>query len=218
MRATATRLLAATAWLAATVTLALPAIRSDASFNSVSTNEANLVEADSPENYLRLYSQSTDPSGLAGYAVKKNSAPAAPAATGADDTLKVALGGYKNQSALVITRVLTLQALSPLPVGASPLTVTGSLAADPVTGLQPITAVSFSDIDSSGTAPTTTLIAGQKRQVSVTVRTQPSSVFKGNNVLHTATLTLKVTYPGYSGSFLSFTVPVSVWDGNGAGP
>jgi len=52
----------------------------------------------------------------------------------------------------------------------------------------------------------------------VTIRTQPNSVFKGNNVLHTATVTLRVTYPGYSGSFLSYDVPVSVWDGNGAGP
>jgi hypothetical protein len=31
-------------------------------------------------------------------------------------------------------------------------------------------------------------------------------------------LTLKVTYPGYDGGFLTYTVPVSVWDGNGAGP
>jgi len=215
---TLTRLLAAAAWLAATVTLALPAIRSDASFNTVSTNRANTVAADSPDNYLRLYSQSTDPTGLVGYAVKKNTAPAAPAATGTDATLKVDLGGYKNQSALVISRVLTLQALSPLPVGAAPLTVTASLAADPVTGLQPVTAVSFSNTDGSGAAPTATLTAGQKRQVNVTIKTQPSSVFKGNNVLHTTTLTLKVTYPGYNGDFLSFTVPVSVWDGNGAGP
>ena len=112
---TVTRLLAAAAWLAATVTFALPAIRSDASFNTVSTNRANTVAADSPRNYVRLYSQSTDPAGLTGYAVKKNSSPSVPAATGTDDTLKVALGGYKNQSALVISRVLTLQALSPLP-------------------------------------------------------------------------------------------------------
>jgi len=218
MRTTVTRLLVAAAWLTATVTLALPAIRSDASFNDVSTNKANSVVADSPANYLHLYSQATDPARLAGYAVKKNSVPATPAAAGADNTLKVDLGGYKNQSALVISRALTLQAHSPLPAGAAPLTVTASLAADPVTGLQPITAVSFSNTDGSGAAPTATLTAGQKRQINVTIRTQPSSVFKGNNVLHTTTLTLKVTYPDYNGDFLAFTVPVSVWDGNGAGP
>jgi len=218
VRTTLTRLLAAAAWLAATVTLALPAIRSDASFNTVSTNRANIVAADSPNNYLRLYSQSTDPAGLLSYAVKKNSSPAVPAATGTDGRLKVDLGGYKNQSSLTITRAFTLQALSPLPAGASPLTVTASLAADPVTGRQPITAVSFSNTDGSGVAPTATLTAGAKRQVNLTIRTQPANVFPGNNVLHTATLTLTVTYPGYSGSFLNFAVPVSVWDGNGAGP
>ena len=218
MTSTATRLLAAAAWLAAAATLALPAIRSDARFNSVSVNQANSVVADSPANYLRLYSQSTDPTGLTGYAVKRLSSPSVPAATGASTTLGVALGGFKNQGATAISRVLTLQALSPLPSGVSSLTVTASLAADPDSGKQPITAVSFSNVDGSGAGPTATLAAGAKRQVNLTVKTQPNSVFPGNNVLHTPTLTLIVTYPGYSGSFLNFAIPVSVWDGNGAGP
>jgi hypothetical protein len=218
MTSTATRLLAAAACLAAAATLALPAMRSDARFNSVSANDATGVVADSPANYLQLHSQSTDPAGLTGYAVKRLSSPAVPAATGAGETLRVALGGFKNQGATTISRALTLQALSPLPAGVSPLTVTASLAADPISGKQPITAVSFSNMDGSGAGPTATLTAGAKRQINVTVRTQPNSVFPGNNVLHTATLTLKVTYPGYTGSFLSYDVPVSVWDGNGAGP
>jgi hypothetical protein len=113
VRSTVTRLLAAAAWLAATVTLVLPAIRSDARLNSVSTNRANSVAADSPDNYRRLYSQSTDPDDLTGYATKRNANPAAPAATGADATLQVRLGGYKNQAATTVTRVLTLQARDP---------------------------------------------------------------------------------------------------------
>jgi hypothetical protein len=215
---TATRLLAAAACLAAAATLALPAMRSDARLNSRSANRANAVTADSPANYLRLYSQSTDPAGLTGYAVKRLSNPAAAAATGADGTLEVTLGGYKNQGATTVSRVLTLQALSPLPPGVSSLSVTASLTADPVSGKQPITAVAFSNADGSGAAPTATLTAGAKRQVDLTVRTQPNSVFPGNNILHTSTLTLTVRYPGYTGSFLSHTVPVTVWDGNGAGP
>ena len=82
MTRTATRLLAATAWVAASVTLALPAMRSDARFNSVSTSAARSVTADSPANYLQLYSQSTDPAGLTGYATKRISNPLVPAATG----------------------------------------------------------------------------------------------------------------------------------------
>jgi hypothetical protein len=213
-----TRLLIAALWLAATVTLALPAIRSDARFNSRSANTANSVAADSPSNYLALYSQSTDPAGLTGYGLKRLSSPSVPAATGADLTLAAAMGGYKNQNTTSVTRVFTLQALNPLPAGASPLTVTASLAADPDTGKQPITGVTFSNLDGSGAAATATLTAGAKRQVNITIRTQPNSQFPGNNVLHTPIVTLRVTYPGYSGSFLSYDVPVSVWDGNGAGP
>jgi hypothetical protein len=215
---TTTRLLAAVAWIAASVTLALPAVRSDARFNSRSANTANSIAADSPANYLRLYSQSTDPAGLTGYATKRGSAPPVPAATGADLTLTAAMGGYKNRNTTAVSRVLTLQALSPLPAGASPLTVTAALAADPNTGKQPITGVTFSNLDGSGAAATATLAAGAKRQVNLTIRTQPNSVFQGNNKMHTPILTLRVTYPGYSGSFLSFDVPVSVWDGNGSGP
>jgi hypothetical protein len=218
VRPTVTRLLAAAAWLAATVTLALPAIRSEASFNSVSANRANAVAADSPSNYLRLYSQSSDPAGLTGYATKRFSSPAVPAATGADLGLTAALGGFKNQNTTAIARVLTLQARSPLPAGASPLTVTVALAADPVTGRQPLTGATFSALDGSGAGPTATLTAGAKRQLNLTLRTQPNNLFPGNNVLHTPTVTLRVTYPGYTGTYLSYVVPVSVWDGNGAGP
>ena len=150
MTTTATRLLAAAAWLAAAATLALPAIRSDASFNTVSTNRANSVAADWPENYLRLYSQSTDPPGSPATPSRRTRARRCPPPPARTTRSSAALGGYKNQGAMVISRVLTLQALSPLPAGASPLTVTASLAADPVTGHQPITAVSFSNTDGSG--------------------------------------------------------------------
>ena len=218
MTAAVTRVLAATAWLAAAATLALPAIHSDARFNSVSTDQGSGVTADSPANYLRLYSQSTDPAGLTDYATKRNATPAVPAASGTDLTLAVMLGGFKNQAATTISRVLTLQAVSPLPAGVTSLTVTPVLAADPVTGRQPLTAVSISALDGSGAGPTATLAAGAKRQLNLTVRTQPSNLFPGNNLLHTPTVTLLITYPGYSGSFLNFTVPVGVWDGNGAGP
>jgi hypothetical protein len=218
VRVPVTRLLAAAAWLAATATIALPAIRSDARFNSVSTNQANVVAAESPANYLGLISQSHDPAGLKGYGTKRLSSPVVPAASGVDASLQAALGGYKNQGATTVTRVLTLQALNPLPAGVTSLTVTPTLAADPVTGKQPLTAVSISALDGSGAGPTATLTAGAKRQLNVTVRTQPNSQVPGNTVLHTPTVTLLITYPGYSGSFLNFTVPVSVWDGNGDGP
>ena len=88
-----------------------------------------------------------------------------------------------------------------------------------MTGKQPITAASIQRRSTApGAAPTASLTAGAKRQLNVTVRTQPNNAFPGNNVLHTPTVTLRVTYPGYSGTFLSYVVPLRVWDGNGAGP
>lgn len=209
------RVLVALACLAAAISLALPAVRSDARFNSTSTDPQNKVTADNPVNYLRLYSQSTDPTGLTGYATKKLSNPLAPAATGADDTLAVKLGGYKNDNGTTVNRVLTLQAVSPLPAGASPLTVTASLAPDPVSGRQPLSQITFSDTTGANAVATATLTAGVKKQLNVRVTTK---MFPGNNQMHTPVITLTVTHPGYAGAFLNYTVPVGVWDGNGSGP
>ena len=141
--------------------------------------------------------------------------PPVPAATGADGTLKAALGGYKNDNGTSVSRVFTLEAANPLPAGASPLTVTTSLAPDPVTGRQPLSQVTISDLTGLNAGTTATLTAGDKKQINVRVLTK---AFPGNNVLHTPILTLTVAYPGYSGTFLNYQVPVSVWDGNGSGP
>ena len=215
MTAVVPRLLAAAAWLAAAVTLALPAVRSDATFNDRSVNRANAVMADEASNYVRLYSQSTDPSGLTGYAVKRGAVPIVPAATGADGTLAVALGGFKNVNLLAHARVLTLQARTPLPSGASPLTVTASLTADPLTGRQPLSQITFANVGGAGPTPTATLTAGVKKQLDVRVTTKS---FPGNNYMLRPALTLTVTYPGYTKGFLSYRIPITVWDGNGAGP
>jgi hypothetical protein len=210
-----TRFLTALACLAAAISLALPAVRSGARFNSRSSNPNDRVSADNPVNYLRLYSQSSDPAGLTGYGTKRLSNPLVPAATGADDALTVALGAYKNDNGTTVNRALTLQAVSPLPAGASPLTVSASLAPDQVTGRQPLSQVTISDTDGANAATTATMTAGAKKQLNVLVTTK---AFPGNNKLHTPIVTLTVTHPGYAGTFLNYTVPVSVWDGNGAAP
>jgi len=44
------------------------------------------------------------------------------------------------------------------------------------------------------------------------------SLFPGNNLLYNPRVRLTVRYTGYSGTFLSYEVPVSIWDGNGVGP
>ncbi|MEA2310262.1 MAG: hypothetical protein QOE28_230 [Solirubrobacteraceae bacterium] len=209
------RSLAALVATALAATMLMPILASQANFNSRSQNPGNRLSADTPANYLHVYSQGSDPAGLTGYAVKRLSAPAVPAATGSDLGLAVALGGNKNVKNQAFTRVLALQAPAVLPAGMSPLTVTASLAADAASGRQPISGLTFSNTDGTGSAATATLAAGAKKQLNLVVTTQ---AFPGNNVLHTPTITLTITYPGYSGTFLTYVVPVSVWDGNGVGP
>ena len=205
------RVVVALALLAATV---VPA--SHASFNDTSSNPA-AVTTESVATFLRLWSQGSDPAGLTGYAVKHNSAPPVPAATGADAGLGVALGGYKNDVGTTIARVLTLQAVSPLPPGVASLTVSGALVADAATGRQPLTGFTFSPLGGTPTSATVTLAAGQKVQLNLSVRLK-NNVFPGNNTLYHPVVELTVRYPGYAGNFLTYPVPVSVWDGNGAGP
>lgn len=194
--------------------LALPAVRSGATMNSRTANPGTTVVADTPVNYVRLWSQPTDPTGLTGYELRRNSAPAVPAASGADAGLTVHLGGNKNANDLAHTRVLVIEALDPLPAGASPVTVSVSLAPDPTSGLQPLSGFTLSNLNGTGAAATATMTAGVRKELNLTVTTQgfPASA------LYVPTVTLTVTFPGYAGGFLSTVVPVRVWDGNGAGP
>ena len=189
---------------------------SGANFNDRSANTA-AISTNSVGNYLRLWSQGTDPAGLTGYATKRGSAPAVPAATGADSGLTVAMGGYKNNNGTTVARVLTLQALNPLPAGVTSLTISGSLLADPATGRQPLTGFTFSPVSGTPTSATVTLTPGQKVQLNLSVRMR-NNEFPGNNTLYHPAVNLTVRYTGYTGNFLTYTVPVSVWDGNGAGP
>lgn len=193
--------------------IAVPA--SGANFNSRSTTKV-AASADATANYLRLWSQGTDPAGLTGYATKTDSSPAVPAATGSDVALKVAAGGHKNDPGTTLNRVLTVQAVNPLPTGVGSITVSASLIADPG-GRQPIAGYSLSPTSGTPASPSVSLTAGQKAQLNLTFRLK-NTIFPGNNVLYTPIVLITVTHAGYSGNFLSYRVPVGVWDGNGAGP
>ena len=189
---------------------------SGADFNHRTVNTA-AVATDSVANYLRLFSQGTDPGGLSGYAIKSNSSPPVPAATGADLGLTVALGGHKNDIGSTATRVLTLEARNPLPAGIPSLTISATLVADAATGKQPLSGYSFSPTSGAPTTATTTLTPGQKAQLNISLRLK-NNEFPGNNVLYHPVVQLTARYPGYTGNFFTYSVPVSVWDGNGAGP
>jgi hypothetical protein len=196
----------ATAALLLVLGLFSPPARSGANFTDSRTNAGNSVTADTVTRFLSLWSQGTDPAGLTGYAMKNLASPPVPAATGANTGLSLDLGGWKNGGTM--NRVFTIQAPASLP--ASSITVTAIV---PATPLQPVSTATIANVGSTGGTTSVTLTAGAKRQVNFTIVKLP-----GNNVLYTAIVQLKVTFPGYTGDFYTYSVPVRAWDGNGSGP
>jgi hypothetical protein len=170
------------------------------------TAPGNKVAADSAANYLHLYSQSTDPAGLTGYAVKQGSSPSVLAATGSDLGLSLQLGGWKNAGTM--NRVLTLATDASLPAA----TITVATTVPPVPS-QPVSAATIANVGSTGGATSVVLGPGAKRQLNITLSKLP-----GNNALYNGTIQLKVTWSSYNGTFLTYNVPFTIWDGNGGGP
>ena len=197
--------------LGATVALGASVPSSGAGFVAASSNPGNTVTADSPGRYLHGYSQATDPTGLTPYAAVSGS-PAVPAATGVDSTLSVNLGSYKNVATATITRVLVVAAPNPLPSGITAVTVRIALAADPTSGLQPITATTFAAANGTGTCSgsTVSLAAGNRCQLNLTITTRVNQGFS-NNSSYTPVLYLIANFTGYTGSsFLDYPVPVAI--------
>ena len=210
-----TRRLGLLAALAAACVAAVALPASGADFASTTANTA-AVAMNSPANYLGLLSDAADTTTLTGYADKRSSSPAVRAATGADDALAVALGAYKNTNNTSIPRVFSVEARNPLPAGVPSITVTATLLPD-VSGKQPLTGYSFTTLAGLDAAASVTLAPGDKRWLNLSA-SMKGSAFPGNNLLYTPTVRITVRYPGYTGTFLSHDVPVTIWDGNGAGP
>jgi hypothetical protein len=201
--------------IAAAVVAALSVPASQANFASSTANGAS-VATDATANYLRLLSDAADTSTLTGYADKRDSSPVVRAASGADDAIAVALGGYKNTNTTPIPRVFSVQARDPLPPGVPSITVTATLLPD-VSGKQPLTGYTFTNLLGLNPTSSVTLGPGDKRWVNLSA-SMKGSAFPGNNLLYTPTVRITVRHPGYTGTFLSYDVPVTIWDGNGAGP
>jgi hypothetical protein len=182
---------------------------SGADFTAATANPGGTITADNPTRYAHGYSQSTDPTGLTGYAVKTAGVPAA---TGSDATLVADVGSYKNANNTTVTRLVVVAVPASLPVGVTSVTVKTSLSADPTTGKQPIVSAVFAAANGAGTCSgtTVTLSAGQRCQVDIVINTRVPNGFVNNSV-YVPTLYLIVNLPGYTGSsFLDFPVPVTV--------
>jgi hypothetical protein len=177
---------------------------SGASFNSSSSSTVN-VTTDRIQNWLHLYSQSTDPDGLTGYVTQAPGT--SPAATGVDATLAVNLGSRTKGSTTTCSLVFTMKMPSAYPTGTS-ATVTASLLTDPGSGTQPITTIGFGTVGQNGTFTNpVSLGVGQKRQLNLKVN--PAT--KG--VVYHPTILITVTYSGLTATYYRYSVPVTVTGG-----
>jgi hypothetical protein len=167
--------------------------------------------------YLGVFSQSTDPDALTGYAVRAGSAPPQPAATGAGSGARVHLGGHTSTTATWVNRVITVQAPATLPTGVSQVRVSVTRLTDPAdTTRQPlVTAVLNAVGTTRGSATSVVLGPGEKRQLNVRVRMNAAWP---RDVTYRPSLLLQVRDAAAPGPSYAYVIPVSVYYGTGPGP
>lgn len=203
--------LAALAGLVAVAATAAVATR--ASYTTGSTVGVR-ASADSASSWLHLYSQSTDPDGLGGYALRRVQwPPGPPAAEGMDEGLTVDLGGFpdKNRS-FVFDRVFTIKTPATFPDPAvTAVTVTVTRLPDPGSGDQPLGAAAISAIGGSGGQTVVTLGPGAKQQVNVTVRARKRFQL-GYTYLPVVRLSLSFSGGGLPSGYYRYDIPVAVTD------
>lgn len=187
--------------------VALGAVRySGAAFTDSSTSTAS-GSTDDINRYLHIYSQSTDPDHSTGYCTRRGTSPAQPAATGADHTLAVNLGGVGRPASFTADYLFSLKiAPAPLPRGLTQVTLSVTAGPDPATGLQPLTMTGVNTVTGAG---------GAKYWFSVDVNVTNSFA---PNTLYTPHLYVTVTYTGYTTTYYQYDIPVKVYTGSGAGP
>jgi hypothetical protein len=182
------------------------------------TQNTAAVTADSAAAYFHVYSQGSDPGGVTGYATRRFSNPLAPAATGADDAIAVHMGGWRNQNATYVDRVVTVKAPASFPAGVTQLTLHGMRSPDPATGLQPITAGRFQRMNDTGGGATITLSPGEQVELDLEVTMRPPTFPNGGTGLtYVPTVTVWATWPGNGDDFYAYVIPVRVFNGNGPG-
>ncbi len=198
-----TPLIAVISVTAMTVASLIAVTASGAFFTARSASELT-VTADRIQNWLHLYSQSTDPDGDTGYALRAGVDPPTPAATGMDETLAVDLGTVSTNN-VTFLRVFTVKVPAPLPQG-DRVTVTAYVLRDPQRPWQPIRSIGFSPLGPGGgfTNPIS-IGSGQKYQLNLLVRIPPSQAGT-----YDLTIRLTLTYAGYSGTFYQYLVPLKV--------
>lgn len=189
---------------------------SGATFTTSSQSDVT-ASVDTVSNWLHIYSQSTDPAHMSGYALRReiDGADGPLAASGVDDALVVDLGDFpdKNRS-FDFVRVFSLQTPGSFPdASISQIKVTVSVLPDPATGDAMLQGAELSPFGrTTGAVQTATLGPGVKYQFNVTVRTRKKFAL-GQTYFPLVRLSLSVG--GVADSFV-WEFPLEVKDAGGS--
>ncbi|MBM3147432.1 MAG: hypothetical protein FJ000_06010 [Actinobacteria bacterium] len=193
----------------------LCAVRSSTAVFSSSGTTGVRAAADRIQEWLHVYSQGSDPDGLTGYATRRGSSPAVPAATGRDETIAVHLGGFTGTADVTVNRVVTIQAVPSFPVtGITQITARAYLVADPASGRQPISGCGFAPVGGTQRRNPVNLRAGQKQQMNLRLRLRGLTL----GTLYEPRVQIVVTYSGMTVTYYRYELPVKIWYGSGPGP
>jgi hypothetical protein len=187
-------LAAALVVLAAFAAVAAHTRSSSATFTTGSQSTVT-ASVDSVTNWVHLYSETSDPDGLTGYARQANAPGGALIASGSDKSLVLDLGSYPDlNKTFAFSRVLTLKTPPSFPLaGVNQVTVSVSLVADPG-GTQPLRNPALHLTTQGGTGTSVTLGANAKAQLDISLRTKKNPWDAGDQFR--PHIVLSMTYPG----------------------
>jgi hypothetical protein len=204
--------------LVALAALAVVAGLAGVSLASFTTSSQIQLQASTPGvgDWLRLYSEGTDPSHSGGYALKRliDGDVGPVAATGADQALQVDLGGFPDKKRTYdFDRVFSLETPAQFPdSGVGQIMVSATLVGDG--GNQPLAYPRLTQFGSGGVGPETVQLgAGQKYQLNVTVQARKKFVLGETYWPH---VVIGVAVPGVPDGYFHYDIPVAVTDVGGS--
>ena len=172
---------------------------SSASYTTTSETDVT-ASAATAGDWLRVFSQATDPDGLTGYARQQNLATQPLIASGQDFGLAIDWGSYPDlNKTFAFSRVLTIKTPAAFPIASvTQVTVTVTLVADP-SGTQPLRNPYLRLVGQGGTSSSVTLRVNQKAQLDISLRTKKNPWDAGDVFQPRVVLTL--TYAGGPASY-----------------
>ena len=171
---------------------------SSATFTTSSQSTVS-ASAERISNWLNLFSQGSDPTGLTGYATQRVQSGVAPlCATGLNETLSLTMGGIRTGTSYTFTRAFTIAQPPTFPdPSVTTVTISTSLIAD-ATGKQPISAVNWVYVGSSQ----------EKLQANITLNASGTGWVVGQT--YHPSIRVTMTYTGGPSGYYIYTIPLAV--------